>query len=200
MALFLQVQAVWTNISDVQAAMDVDRVYHRRQYQTLNCNLRPISIIPGKGRSNNNNNNNNIENNNNNYVEEGAPPAASLSPTPRMLYLLWLEWTTGIGGRKAASLFTAEEKGEKKCGFCSRKVVWDCVASLVKTGLSSHVAIDQIYKVYGLNATVTEIINQMRTDRNSDSLHPLIRTWKLQFSWKKRYILSACMVTTFFLV
>jgi hypothetical protein len=48
---------------------------------------------------------------------------AELSPTPRSLYILWDEYQNGIGGRKAARLFTKEEAASssivsiKLCGI-----------------------------------------------------------------------------------
>jgi hypothetical protein len=53
----------------------------------------------------------------------------------------------------------------------SRKVVWDCISSLVRAGFTAQVAIDRIFNVYGLNAPVTRIINQMKRDRNAGNLH-----------------------------
>jgi hypothetical protein len=38
----------------------------------------------------------------------------TLSPLPCTLYDLWVEFTTGIGGRKAARDFTARERGANK--------------------------------------------------------------------------------------
>ena len=56
-------------------------------------------------------------------MQEGALPAASLSPMPITIYILWAEWTTGTGGRKDASLFKTEERGQNKFQFCRRKVM-----------------------------------------------------------------------------
>jgi hypothetical protein len=56
---------------------------------------------------------------------------STLSPNPRSLYLLWDEYENGIGGRKAARLFSREERGKVKDNFHRRKIVWDCVAKEV---------------------------------------------------------------------
>jgi hypothetical protein len=90
---------------------------------------------------------------------------ATLSPNPRLLYLLWDEYENGIGGRKAARLFSREERGKVKDKFHRRKVVWDCVATLVRAGLTAHITINHIHHIYGENMTVTKIINRMRQDR-----------------------------------
>jgi hypothetical protein len=42
---------------------------------------------------------------------------STLSPNPRSLYLLWDEYENGIGGRKAARLFSREERGTVKDKF-----------------------------------------------------------------------------------
>jgi hypothetical protein len=73
----------------------------------------------------------------------------------------------GIGGRKAARLFSREERGRAKHKYHRGKVVWDCVAGLVRAGFSSEVAIDRVYQVYGENTTVTRIINKMKEDRQA---------------------------------
>ena len=46
-----------------------------------------------------------------------------------------------------------------------RKVVWDKIAELVRAGCTADAAIDRICSAYGVNASVTAIINQMRRDR-----------------------------------
>jgi hypothetical protein len=45
-------------------------------------------------------------------VGYGTAPA-SLSPNPKTLYKVWQEHQVGIGGRKAAKLFTTKERGGK---------------------------------------------------------------------------------------
>ena len=43
------------------------------------------------------------------HAQAPAAPEAALSPTPPSLHVLWEEWMTGVGGRKAARLFTPQE-------------------------------------------------------------------------------------------
>jgi hypothetical protein len=100
---------------------------------------------------------------------------STLSPNPRSLYLLWEEYDNGIGGRKAARLFSREERGKVKNKFHRRQVVWDCVAMLVRAGLTAHVAIDRIQHIYGENTTVTNIINKMRQDRRAGVVNPMLQ-------------------------
>ncbi len=94
----------------------------------------------------------------------GAAPA-SLSPNPKNLYEVWQEYQVGIGGRKAAKLFTAKERGGKvKHKYHRRKAVWSMVSGLVRVGLTADTAIDQIYAVYGQQTSVTNIINGIKRD------------------------------------
>jgi hypothetical protein len=97
---------------------------------------------------------------------------ATLSRTPRTLYLLWNEYEQGVGGRKAARLFPREERGRAKHKYHRRKVVWDYIAALVRADFSSQVAID---RVYGENTTVTTIINRMKQDGRAGIVHPSLQ-------------------------
>jgi hypothetical protein len=96
---------------------------------------------------------------------------ADLSPTPRTLYELWQEYQVGIGGRKAARLFSAEERGRSKYKYSRRNVVWKLVAKLVNAGLTSQVACDRIYTVYGESTTITTIVNKLKEDLRNGTLH-----------------------------
>jgi hypothetical protein len=67
-------------------------------------------------------------------------------PTYCILHLLWGEYEQGIGGRKAARLFSREERGTTKHKYHRREVVWDCIAELaVRAGFTPEVAIDRVY-------------------------------------------------------
>jgi hypothetical protein len=79
---------------------------------------------------------------------------------------LWNEYEFGIGNRKPAKLFTAAERGKVKYIYYRRKIVWDNIAELVRSGLDAKTACDKIYTVYGANRSDTStIIRQMRADR-----------------------------------
>jgi hypothetical protein len=104
----------------------------------------------------------------------GAPP--SLSPNPKNLFELWDEYQVGIGGRKAARLFSQAERGGKvKHKYCRRKVIWMMVCGLVRQGYTSDTAIDLIYSVYGQQMSVTNIINRIKKDRKDGTLNPNLR-------------------------
>jgi hypothetical protein len=90
------------------------------------------------------------------YDDDGAHDAglaielnARLSHSPKTLYLLWEEYTGGVGGMKAARLFTATERGRSKHSYSRRKAVWDKIADLIRAGYTSETAIEKIYKAYG---------------------------------------------------
>ena len=77
--------------------------------------------------------------------------------------MLWHEYEFGIGGRKPAQSFTAEERGKVRFRYCRRKIVWNAIDRMVRSGSTAQVACDRIYEVYG-RGTVTEIIKLMRKD------------------------------------
>ena len=111
---------------------------------------------------------------NNQQPAAAAPPVVNnyggggtLSPTPRTLYDLWVEYQTGIGGRKPARDFTAQERGLDKYRYYRRKHVWDIVVNLVNAGVQARVAIDRIYNHYGANRSVTKIIRDIMRDKRS---------------------------------
>jgi hypothetical protein len=90
------------------------------------------------------------------------------------LHTLWNEYEFGIGGRKAAKDFTPQERGRVKHKYCRRKVVWDKVSVMVRSGWDANEAINKIYEVYGANQTVTKIIDKMKRDRANGG-HPSLR-------------------------
>ncbi|KAI2506979.1 hypothetical protein MHU86_7476 [Fragilaria crotonensis] len=68
---------------------------------------------------------------------------ATLMPTPRSLHELWQEYQHGVGGRKAARLFSHAERGRAKHRYHRRKIVWDLVAGLTRKGQSADHAIEK---------------------------------------------------------
>jgi len=104
--------------------------------------------------------------------------AATLSPMPKTIHDLWNEYEFGIGGRKAARDFTPTERGGKnKHSYYRRKVVWDCVSTLVLAGWTANAACDRIYETYGRNQSVTNIIRKMLQDRKTGG-HPNLKVNK----------------------
>lgn len=185
LAIHSQLMGLRQGHNELRELIQQDRIDRTRQYQVLNSNLRRIALQPARrvGSINNNSGSNQQDGGDNaNHSaaprhEDGHPDysAATLSPNPRTLYILWQEYHNGIGGRKAAHLFTPQERGRNKFKYSRRKVVWDCISTLVRSGLQANVAIDRIYGVYGHGATVTTIINRMKRDRKTNSLHASLR-------------------------
>jgi hypothetical protein len=116
---------------------------------------------------------------NNNQQQQVAPNdivgGGTLSPLPRTLYDLWVEYTSGIGGRKAARDFTARERGADKYRYYRRKHVWDIVSNLVNAGVLARVAVDRIYNHYGANKPVTRIIKDIMNDKRNGGLPQALR-------------------------
>jgi hypothetical protein len=88
---------------------------------------------------------------------------------------LWVEYQTGIGGRKPARDFTARERGLDKYRYYRRKHVWDVVSNLVNAGVIARVAIDRMYNHYGANRSVTRIINDIMRDKKNGGLPQVLR-------------------------
>ena len=102
----------------------------------------------------------------------------SLSPNPKNLYELWQEYEVGIGGRKAAKLFSRSERGGKnKHKFCRRNVIWRIIDKIVRGRghITADVVIDQIYAIYGQQTSVTKIINAIKEDIQRGRLNPNLR-------------------------
>ncbi|OWZ02108.1 hypothetical protein PHMEG_00026389 [Phytophthora megakarya] len=90
---------------------------------------------------------------------------ARLSKRPKDLYELWHEYQVGCGDLKAAKEFTTVERGANKFAYSRRKVFWDVVSSLVRSGFTSETAIDKVYSVYGRQLSVSNILVALRADR-----------------------------------
>ena len=180
LALHSQVLGNRRRLDEIEQQHQQNHLQQMRQYQTLNSNVRRLAMAPARRIGNGNNNNGNGAGNNNdggngNGNGNANQPAATLSPTPRCLYVLWQEYTQGIGGRKAARLFTPQERGQVKHRYTRRKVVWDTIDRLVRQGLTANVAIDRIYEVYGRELTVTRLINRMLSDRRNNSIPAVLQ-------------------------
>ena len=100
---------------------------------------------------------------------------STLSRNPSTLHEIWNEWEFGIGNRKAAKDFSIAERGNCKYAYHRRKVVWDTVGQMVRSGWNAAEACNKIYSVYGQQSSVTNIINQMRKDRKNGG-NPALRT------------------------
>jgi hypothetical protein len=176
LALHSQMLGITRELVELRGSMQNNHSQSTRQYQTLNSNVNRIAIQPARRRvapPNGNLNGNNIANPVQPAGNNGG--VATLSPTPRDLYILWHEYQHGIGGRKAARLFTPHERGLAKHKYTRRKVVWQTVERLVRGGLQANVAIDRIYQAHGRELNVTRIINRMRTDRKNRTVPATLR-------------------------
>lgn len=173
-----QVGILQRQITTLNQQRESDRVTSMHQSRIINDNIRRLSMNPirrmnqgaaggqpaGEGDGGGNIGNQAGGN-------QGGPPA-ELSSCPRTLYDLWREYEEGLGGRKAARLFTAQERGRVKHKYTRRKIVWDLIKALIRSGLTYQLACDRIYHVYGQATPVTQIINRLKIDRNNGNLHP----------------------------
>jgi hypothetical protein len=102
---------------------------------------------------------------------------STLSPNPRSLRELWLEYKSGIGGRKPAEQFTTQEKNTSsrlKQLYYRRNVFWQCMGRLIRGGETVDTAIMKIRQCYGQQLSVTAIINKLIADRKNGG-HPNLR-------------------------
>lgn len=96
---------------------------------------------------------------------------ATLSPTPRNLYVLWQEYYVGVDGRKPAKDFSSRERGgTHKVTYCRRKKFWQLVVQLIHSGSSADDACKKIYNAYGHDATVTSILTRIAKDQSDGTL------------------------------
>ena len=100
---------------------------------------------------------------------------ASLMSNPKDLYILWQEYKFGVGGRKPAQKFTASERGKVKHKYHCRKVFWDLISEMVRSGKLAEVAINQVYSVYGYSDGITKILNLMHNNQKQNYCHPQLQ-------------------------
>ena len=95
---------------------------------------------------------------------------ARLSYRPKHLEDLWQEWEFGVGGRKAAKLFTSSERGlkENKFAYSRRKPFWLLMHELIRRGHGTDSACQLIRKVYGESIAVGKILEQIRKDKGNN--------------------------------
>lgn len=109
-----------------------------------------------------------------------SDPKATLAPRIRDLTQLWLEYTTGIDGRKAAKDFSPAERGAAgvKQKYYRRMNVWRIQARLMDGGMNVYAANALISQVTGGN-TVTKVIDTIikfkRTYASAGGCHPRLR-------------------------
>jgi hypothetical protein len=166
----------------LRASVENNAATNLQNYNVLNRNINRIAMAPARriagpvaagqnaapaGQAGNNN-------------QQQAGPVnievggGTLLPLPRTLYDLWVEYQTGIGGRKAARDFTARERGANKYRYYQRKHVWNIVANLVNARVQARVAVDRIYSHSGASKPVTRIIKDMMQDKRNGGLPLLV--------------------------
>lgn len=72
---------------------------------------------------------------------------------------------------KLAEEFTSIEGGANKFAYSRRKVFWNVISQLVRSGYTSDAAVDRVYQTYGRNLSVSNILVKLRTDRRRGG-HP----------------------------
>ena len=99
--------------------------------------------------------------------QDRAVQGVTLSKCPKTLYVLWQEYEFGLGGNKAAKLYTPMERGKNKFKYSLRKGFWIIVTNMIRGGHSHNTAIDRIYDVYAprVGRTVTKILWEIRKDK-----------------------------------
>ena len=173
--LYADNAAIRRQMTEMQLEAREEAARNQQRYRNVAASVGRLERRPFHAAPNVHGGQNQVGNNNpgapNAFVPNAIQAEASLSPTPRTLYTLWEEYMVGIGGRKPAREFTMHERGgANKFKYCRRKVVWDLIESMMRSGLSSNVCIDRIYTAYGENRSVTEIINLVRRDKNEGNL------------------------------
>jgi hypothetical protein len=167
-------------LQEVQTNQMADRISISKNFTLVHANIRRIAVQPGvrsfRGTLAGGNDDTNLR-----AASAADQPVAiarlqpSLSPNPKNLYELWQEYEVGIGGRKAAKLFSQWERGGKnKHKYCRRNVIWKIVDNIVRGRgqMTADVVIDQIYAIYGQQTCVTNIINAIKDDIQRGRLNP----------------------------
>ena len=89
---------------------------------------------------------------------------AVLCKRPKSLHVVWHEYEFGVGGKKAAKLFTHEERGRNKFTYCLRKPFWELVEDMIRHGYNHNTAIDKIEDEHR-NMTVTATLQAIKKAR-----------------------------------
>lgn len=107
---------------------------------------------------------------------------ATLVDKPKDLYVLWQEYTVGVGGRKPAKDFSNAEKNNRALGikqkYYRRLHVWQVQARLIDGGLSVVAANTKILQATGARS-LTKIIDMLikfkEVYKNNGGSHPMLR-------------------------
>jgi hypothetical protein len=104
-------------------------------------------------------------------LDSGYDSTTKLTHHPRTLLSLWHEYLYGIGNNKPAKNFTFFERGKVKFKFSRHKSFWDIMVRLVNAGFTELTTIYKVHQAYGMNLSVTAILNKIQKDKN-DGGHP----------------------------
>ena len=108
-----------------------------------------------------------------NSSAEAASEASRLRPklidNPRCLHTLWMEYEFGLGGKKAAKLFTDKERGADRSRYSKRLIFWSKISEMIRSGWTSTAAINAVTEHYGTDLSVSKIILKMQKDRGGKS-------------------------------
>ena len=158
-----------------------DSAQNRRDMRQVNANVARLAqrpgyrVVPQAG--------NNVQpptEPNNGEGGSSTRDVATLSRGPKTLHDLWYEWEHGYAGKKAARLFTAEERGKVKHTFYKRNIFWQKCGEMIRASqMDAQVACDKIYEVYGQNQSVTKILEAMKRDHIDRGGHPQLRNLQL---------------------
>ena len=175
MVLYSQNAVLGREFSELRASVENNASTTLRNHNVLNRNIQRLAMAPGRIVAAGQHAAAPAGQQGANVVAPAVVGGGTLSPLPRTLYDLWAEHQTGIGGRKPACEFTAQERGADKYRYYRRKHVWDIVTNLVNAGVQARVAVDRIYSHYGANKSVTKIITEIMRDKRNGGLPQALR-------------------------
>jgi len=155
-AMYAKVTSVQRNMIDMQNTMVNHHAATDHRLSNLEANVGRIALQPVVRRQDGGRGGGNRQ----------AAGAATLGACPRDLHALWHEYEFGTGGRKPARQFTAIERGRNKFKYSRRKIIWNAIDRMVRSGNTAQVAIDKIYEEYG-RLPVMRLIKEMRQDERN---------------------------------
>jgi len=173
-----QVLHLRRELSDSIAELERRDAVFKQKLTKLNNNISRLAAAPGR-RS--------IANGVGARGMEGGPPGdpqptrrlvASLGSRPKTLHDLWVEYSVGAIGKKAARDFSDSERGKVKSVYSFRLKFWEKCDELVRGGLTADVACDKIYQAYGASNSITTILRAMKKDKERGEWPPSLHLRK----------------------
>ena len=172
-----QLHSIDIRITNLEAKIDAShgdiKQEMQKQLSHINKNVSRIQLLAPTQRAPGNNN--------------GAAAIRSTAAhlgKPKCMHTLWVEYTHGLGGNKAAKDFTATERGRVKQKYYRRKTFWDIVSVLVNAGYGAPAAVDKVWNHYGRSASVTTVLDSLLADkktyRHLGGVHPVFHVGRRQ--------------------